>query len=191
MDLRHRSVQTPSRLRTSSSGLTRPALMSRRPCLIAAMAFLSAMISRVSCQLSNSCADMSTASGRPFFVITTCSWMVDTSSTIFESSLRASVRGSVFISLSVQDSVQQLERTPGCRNEERRVRVQRVPVGHARDVVGYRALGAVALRDLLMLGGHALGVLLEILEQIPQHALGLLVLGLRGACEVDVLEHEL
>src|SRR2546423_8494032 len=69
-----------------------------------------------------------------------------------------------------------LQMAPARRNEDRRVCVEGIPVGHAGDVVGDCALSPVALGDPLMLGREKLGVLLEMLEQFPEHALRFAVL---------------
>src|SRR5438552_16694515 len=90
-----------------------------------------------------------------------------------------------------QQRARGLEVAPHGRDEDRRVRVQGVAVGHAGDVVRDRALGAVGRGDPLVLWWEDLGMLLEVLEQREQHALGLAILGLRRASEVHVIEHEL
>src|SRR5207245_5429399 len=95
---------------------------------------------------------------------------------------------------SVHDSVQRpprLQMAPDGRDEDRGVRVQRVEVRHAGDVVGDRALGALALRDASMLARQDLGMLLGELEERPEDALRLAVLGLSRTGEVDVLENVL
>src|SRR5438093_12184575 len=84
-----------------------------------------------------------------------------------------------------------LQMTPARRDEDRGVRVEGIPVRHPRDVIGHGALGAVALGDPLVLGRQEVRVLLEMLEQFPEHALSLAVLGLCRTREIDVLEHEL
>src|SRR6266511_3915075 len=80
---------------------------------------------------------------------------------------------------------------PARRNEDGTVRVQGIAVRHARDVIRNGALDAVALSDSLVLGREKVGLLLEVLKQLPENALRLAVLGLRRARQVHVLEHEL
>src|SRR3989442_12917051 len=80
---------------------------------------------------------------------------------------------------------------PHGRDEGRGVRVQRVAVRHAGDVVRDGALGALALRDAPVLARQDLGMLLEVLEERPEDALRFAVLGLCRTGEVDVLEHVL
>src|SRR5919204_4844859 len=72
-----------------------------------------------------------------------------------------------------------LEVAPDRGDEDGRIRVERIAVGHPRDVVGHRALDAVAVGDPLVLGRQEVGALREVPEQLPQHALRLAVLGLR------------
>src|SRR5438552_19020521 len=84
-----------------------------------------------------------------------------------------------------------LQMAPAGRDKDRGVRIERIPVGHTRDVVRDGSLRAVALRDPLMLGRQKLGMLLEMLEQLPQDTLGFAVLAIGRPGEVDVLEPEL
>src|SRR5439155_10971381 len=80
---------------------------------------------------------------------------------------------------------------PAGWNEDRRIRVERIPVGHTGYVIRDGPLPPVALGDPLVLRRQELGMLLEMLKELPEHALRFAVLGLCGAGEVDVLEHEL
>src|SRR5439155_11656648 len=92
---------------------------------------------------------------------------------------------------SVWDPGPPLQMAPARWDEDRSVRVQRVPVGHSRHVVCDRTLDAITLCDPLVLGGKDLRVLFEMLQQLPEHALRLAVLSFRGTGEIHVLEHEL
>src|SRR2546428_264544 len=82
-----------------------------------------------------------------------------------------------------------LQMAPARWDEDRGVRVERVPVGHPGDVVGNSALDAIALCDPLVLGREDLGTLFEVLKQVPEDALRLAVLRLGGAGQIHVLEH--
>src|SRR5438552_213234 len=84
-----------------------------------------------------------------------------------------------------------LQMAPARRDEDRGVCVEGIPVGHTGDVVRDRSLRAIALRDSLMLGRQKLGMFLEMLEELPQDALGFAVLGFSRPGEIDILEHEL
>src|SRR5438477_434228 len=84
-----------------------------------------------------------------------------------------------------------LQMAPARRDEDRGVRVQRIPVGHPRHVIRDGPLSAVALGDPLVLRRQELGMFLEMPEELPEDALGFAVLGLGRSGEVDILEHEL
>src|SRR5713101_1763773 len=76
-----------------------------------------------------------------------------------------------------------LQMAPARRNEDRGIRVECISVGHARHVIRDCTLHTVALGDPLVLRREQVGMLLEILEQLPENALRLAILGLRRAGE--------
>src|SRR4249919_2438940 len=77
---------------------------------------------------------------------------------------------------------------PAPGKEEPFVRAERVPVRHARDVVGHA--GRQIARGLMVLGGQLLGVVQVVAEQVADQLHGLLVLAARALAYVDLREHE-
>src|SRR6266545_1831934 len=90
-----------------------------------------------------------------------------------------------------RDESDELEVAPRRWDEQAGERVERITIRHAGDVIGHSALDVLLCGDPLMLRGHAVGMGFEVLEELPEDALGFLVLGLGRPGQIDVVEHEL
>jgi hypothetical protein len=96
-----RAQASPSSRFTSSQGMTRPAAISSSLSASAAISSLSLRTSSVSSRDSYSADDITTAAGRPFRVMTTCSWTFSISSRSSVRWVRASVNGTVFATSTI------------------------------------------------------------------------------------------